>query len=94
MITAGVGAMLDHLTWCICENGDGILIPRPLYTGFEVDIPMRSRGRFIPVSFTNEEGSASFDKVFDAAANQTALEAAFNDSTEKGIRVRAVLITK
>ncbi|KAK4973363.1 hypothetical protein LTR42_005348 [Elasticomyces elasticus] len=33
VIASGVSAVIDHLTWCICDEGEGILFPAPLYTG-------------------------------------------------------------
>ncbi len=30
-VAAGCGAIIDMLAFCICEAGDGILIPTPFY---------------------------------------------------------------
>ncbi|KAK4543118.1 hypothetical protein LTR36_005895 [Oleoguttula mirabilis] len=93
VITAGVTAMIDHLTWCICNEGEGILFPQPLYTGFTNDVPTRSRGRVVPVSFEREDGSLELADVFDAAANSRCLERALRQAETDGVKVKAVMIT-
>lgn len=94
VVTSGVGSALDAATWCICNEGEGVLVPRPLYTGFTNDIPTKSRGKVVPVSFAREHGEVKWDDVFDAEANVRALEKARVKAEEDGVRVRAVLITK
>jgi aspartate/methionine/tyrosine aminotransferase len=94
VITAGVTAAIDHATWCICNEGEGILFPAPLYTGFTNDVPTRSRGKLIPVQFRREDGTLDLNDVFDPQANTTCLERALGEAQRDGIRVRAVMITK
>lgn len=94
VVTAGVTAMIDHLTWSICNEGEGILFPMPLYTGFTNDVPTRSRGRLVPVSFKREDGTVVLDDVFDAQANTRCLERAFAQAGRDGMWIRAVMITK
>jgi hypothetical protein len=93
---SGVGALIDALTWCICGDGEGILFPQPLYTGFQVDVPTRSRGRIVPVGFeeVDDYSNRGLDGVFDKETNERALERAFLDSQRNGVVIRAVLITK
>ncbi|KAJ5939718.1 Pyridoxal phosphate-dependent transferase major region subdomain 2 [Penicillium verhagenii] len=93
LVTSGVAALIDTLTWCICDDSDGILIPQPLYVGFEIDIQMRSRGQMLPVSFRESDRDYSIDHTFEPDANRRAFERAYKESTEKGIKVRAVLIS-
>lgn len=71
------------------------MIPRPLYTGFRVDIPQRSRGVIVPVSFSglDDVGEGSLHDVFDADANTQAFERAWRKCEEDGTKVRAVLLT-
>ena len=85
--------MIDHLTWCICNPGEAILFPQPLYPGFTNDVPTRSRGRLLPVSFLREDGTLNLDDVFDAEANARCFERAFAQAEAQGIRVKAVMIT-
>ncbi|KAH8805247.1 pyridoxal phosphate-dependent transferase [Xylogone sp. PMI_703] len=89
---SGVGTLTDALTWSICSNGEGILIPQPLYTGFQVDIPTRSRGVIVPVPFSSVEGYSSLNDVFDAKINEIVLERAYQESEKKGIKIRAVMV--
>lgn len=93
---SGVSALTDALIWSICSDGEGILIPQPLYTGFQVDVQSRSKGLIVPVSFAEARSCQQndLDKVFDQEANRSALETALAKCREKGIVVRAVLITK
>lgn len=94
VITAGVSAMIDHLTWCLCNEGEGILFPLPMYTGFTNDVPVRSRGKIVPVTFRRKDGTLDLDDVFDAEANTRCLTRAFEQAKKDGVRVRAVMITK
>lgn len=94
VVTSAVASALDSATWCICNEGEGVLVPRPLYTGFTNDIPTRSRGKVVPVSFAREDGSFECGDVFDSEANVRALEAARSKAEAEGTTVKAVLITK
>ncbi|KAK5166421.1 uncharacterized protein LTR77_007964 [Saxophila tyrrhenica] len=93
IITAGVTAMIDHLTWSICNEGEGILLPQPLYTGFTNDIPTRSKGKLVPVSFAREDGSVVLDDVFDPEANLRCFERAYAESQRNGAKIKGVMIT-
>ena len=42
-LTNGVGSAVDNLAFCIGEPGDGVLIGRPLYVGFVLDLAARSK---------------------------------------------------
>jgi hypothetical protein len=87
--------MIDELTWSLCdEDTDGIMFPQALYTGFTNDVPTRSKGRLVPVSFAREDDSIVLEDMFDAEANTRSLERAYQQSKSKGINVKAVMITK
>jgi hypothetical protein len=87
--------MIDELTWSLCdEDTDGILFPQALYTGFTNDVPTRSKGRLLPVSFAREDDSIDLEDMFDAEANTKCLERAYQQSRSEGITVKAVMITK
>lgn len=36
--TAGCSAILDSLFYCVCDEGDGVLIPAPYYPAFDNDL--------------------------------------------------------
>jgi len=44
---AGAGAVLDALLWCLCGEGDAVLIPAPYYPAFDNDLTVR--GGLVPV---------------------------------------------
>ncbi|KAG4442585.1 hypothetical protein IFR05_001915 [Cadophora sp. M221] len=91
---SSISALTDALTWSICNEGEGILLPQPLYTGFRVDIPQRSRGVMVPVSFSGIWiGNGNLDDVFNVQVNEIAFERALKKSQEDGISIRAVLLT-
>jgi len=49
-ITSGVTALLDQCFWTLCDEGDGVLIGRPMYGGFIVDMSTRAKLTAVPVS--------------------------------------------
>ncbi|KAJ5736849.1 Pyridoxal phosphate-dependent transferase major region subdomain 2 [Penicillium malachiteum] len=93
LVTSGVAALIDTSTWCICDDSDGIVIPQPLYVGFEIDIQMRSRGQLLPVSFLESDRKYSIDHAFEPEANRRAFERAYAENTAKGIKMRAVILS-
>src|SRR5947207_11138744 len=42
-LTGGCSALLDNLFWSLCDEGDGVLIGKPLYGGFIIDLKTRSK---------------------------------------------------
>ncbi|KAL4815671.1 pyridoxal phosphate-dependent transferase [Aspergillus spinulosporus] len=92
-VTPGLASAIDALAWCICNDGDGILIPQPLYNGFQVDILNRSNAQVVPVSYTGVDGYSTLDDLFRPNVNRKALEAAYNRAKDSGITVRALLIS-
>lgn len=71
----GVSAILDSLAWCICDEGDSILIGRPFYVGFVSDFTNRSKVDLVPVAFGDVDpmslaAVAEYDKVMEQAKSQ------------------------
>ncbi|KAG5759279.1 hypothetical protein H9Q72_012592 [Fusarium xylarioides] len=93
LITPGLASAIDALSWAICNEGDAILIPLPLYNRFLVDIANRSNVRVVGVSFSGIEGYSSLEDIFDPNVNKKAINAALNKMQKDGIRVRALLIS-
>jgi bifunctional pyridoxal-dependent enzyme with beta-cystathionase and maltose regulon repressor activities len=93
-VTPGLASGIDALAWCICNDGDGILIPQPLYNGFRVDLLNRSNAHVVPVPYTGVDGYSSLDDLFRPDVNRKALKAAFERAQDSGITVRALLISK
>jgi len=91
---SGATSIVDALAWSVCNEGDGILIPQPFYTGYQIDINQRARGELIPVPFQGVEGYESLDDVFTPDVLQRALERQLLLTRDRGVRVAAVLLTK
>jgi len=94
LILPGVTSVIDSLAWALCNEGEGIIVPHPFYMGFATDIPARARAVIVPALFQSLEGYSGFDDVFDPAMNVKAMEAALKGAEEKGVKVKAVLLTK
>ncbi|KAH7007778.1 pyridoxal phosphate-dependent transferase [Ilyonectria destructans] len=92
-VTPGLASAIDGLAWSICNEGDGILIPLPLYNGFNVDILNRSNVRVIGVSYKGIEGYSELEDLFDPDVNRKAIEAALRKAKDDGISIRALLIS-
>jgi len=84
-ITSGLASAIDALTWAICDEGDGILVPQPYYNGFEMDIPTRSNARVIGVPYQGIEGYSELDDLFRPDINKKAIEAAFLKAQDGGM---------
>lgn len=93
-ITPGLASAIDALTWTICDEGDGILVPQPFYNGFSFDTLNRSNARVVGVTYGDVEGYLELDDLFRPDVNKRALEAAFCKAQNEGIIVRALLISK
>lgn len=44
-VTSGLGGALDRLAWALCDEGEAILVPLPLYNGFQFELINRSNVR-------------------------------------------------
>lgn len=42
VVTAGATAALEALAFALCNEGDALLVPAPLYPAFHVDVGMRA----------------------------------------------------
>ncbi|EXA34374.1 hypothetical protein FOVG_14358 [Fusarium oxysporum f. sp. pisi HDV247] len=92
-ITPGLSSAIDALIWAICDEGDAILIPLPLYNGFNVDVFNRSNVRVIGVSYTGVKGYSTLDDLFDPKVNRRAIEIALHKARLDGSRPQALLIS-
>jgi aspartate/methionine/tyrosine aminotransferase len=93
LVSAGVAAMADLLSWAICNEGDGIFVPQPLYTAFTTDFHTRNRAHMIPVPFQGLPGYRRVEDIFEEHLNIAALERAMSNTLAKGIRPRGFLLT-
>ncbi|RSL77346.1 hypothetical protein CDV31_017331, partial [Fusarium ambrosium] len=93
IVTPGVNSAIESLVWAICNPGDGVLIPRPLYNGFSIDILNRNETHLVGVSYTEIEGYCGLDDLFKPDVNRLALEASLREAEEANIKIRALLIS-
>ncbi|SPB46670.1 unnamed protein product [Aspergillus niger] len=93
LVTPGLASAIDGITFVICNEGDGILIPQPLYNGFKVDILNRSNVRVVGVKYEGIEGFTGLDDLFLPDVNKVALETALRQAKDEGINIRALLVS-
>jgi aspartate/methionine/tyrosine aminotransferase len=94
IVMSGVTGIIDAVAWSICNEGDGILIPQPFYTGYQIDINQRARGELLPVPFQDVPGCETLDDVFKPDVMRLALERQLSSAKAGGIKAVAVLLTK
>ncbi|KAJ8128709.1 hypothetical protein O1611_g4920 [Lasiodiplodia mahajangana] len=92
-ITPGVASAIDALTWSICNDGEGILVPRPFYNGFNFDTLNRSNAKLIGISYAHVEGYHGIDDLFNPDVNKVALETALQRAKDAGIAIKGLLIS-
>lgn len=83
VIASGASAILELLSFTLCDPGDAILIPTPYYPGFDYDLGLRSEAQLIEVPLDGPDFRLSAACIEDAFAN----------AVSQGTRVRAVLLT-
>ena len=84
-ILAGVSSVIDSLSFCLCEEGEGILIGRPLYVGFVSDLVNRARVKPVTVDFGNT------DPLSEDALDH--YEKALVKSVSDGTPIRALMLS-
>ena len=82
----GCGTVIETLGYSICNEGDGVLIPAPYYTGFKSDLEQRIGVKTIPVQLQCE-GENAF-KITRQLLDET-----LENAEERGIPVKALLIS-
>jgi aspartate/methionine/tyrosine aminotransferase len=82
--TAGCTSLLDCLFWCLCDDGEGVLIGKPLYGGFLNDLKTRSKCTLLAVSL---KGYDPFSKEAVVRYEEEILEA-----KAKGVNPRVLVL--
>lgn len=81
-ILSGCTAVIDSLTFCLCNEGEGVLIPQPSYAAFDNDLKARAHAKPIEFDFDETQGN---------------VESQLNDAVSKaegdGTKVTVLLIT-
>ena len=81
---SGAGAILDMVFLTLCDDGDGVIIPAPYYPGFDMDLTCRANCVPVPAPLPPSENYRLTEEVLNAA------EA---DCRDRGIRLRALLLS-
>jgi 1-aminocyclopropane-1-carboxylate synthase len=50
-ITNGVSSAIEHVSWAFADPGEGILLGRPYYGTFILDLSQRPQSKVVPVNF-------------------------------------------
>ncbi|KAH7054183.1 putative 1-aminocyclopropane-1-carboxylate synthase [Macrophomina phaseolina] len=84
LVTSGVGQAVELCGFSLCDKGDGVLLARPHYGNFPIDMGYRVEAQIIGVSFgkTDPFGLETVDTY----------EKALVVAQRQGIRVKALLL--
>nr|QGT40623.1 1-aminocyclopropane-1-carboxylate synthase 1 [Tulipa gesneriana]QGT40625.1 1-aminocyclopropane-1-carboxylate synthase 2 [Tulipa gesneriana] len=84
VMSGGATGAQELISFCLADPGDAFLIPTPYYPGFDRDFCWRTRVQLLPVQC---KSSNKF------RITRAALESAFKQAQQDGIRVKGVLVT-
>ncbi|KAF5718817.1 1-aminocyclopropane-1-carboxylate synthase 1 [Fusarium mundagurra] len=84
IVTSGVGQAIELSGFALCDKSDGVLLARPHYGNFPVDLGYRVEAKIIGVSF----GDVDHFSIETVAAYEKALD----EAERQGIRVRVFLL--
>lgn len=96
-ISSGCSAILDNMFYCLCDEGDGVLIPAPYYPAFDNDLQAKCCVHPLPFYLT-ETGAAGSGANHGTNGSSPGsirqqLDAAAAEAAARGIPVRGLLIT-
>lgn len=83
VVASGSSAILESIAMALLEDGDGVIVPAPLYTGFIHDFSTRFNVKLLPYALSAED---------DYALDVDGLETAVSQAKQAGIAVKAILI--
>jgi aspartate/methionine/tyrosine aminotransferase len=81
-VASGASAILEMLSFVLCDRGEAVLIPAPYYSGFDHDLALRSEARLWHVQLQSPE--------FELTAIN--MEKAYAEAEAAGTEVKAVLL--
>ncbi|KAJ4982812.1 hypothetical protein SVAN01_11685 [Stagonosporopsis vannaccii] len=84
VVTNGVTSAIEHVAWALANPGEGILVGRPYYRAFVMDMEQRASVHMVPVSFEDVD-------PFGPACT-TRYEEALLESRRNGVPIRAILL--
>ena len=81
-IMSGCTSVIDSLVFCVCNPGEGILIPQPSYAAFDNDL--RARAHVNPVEFPLDESQGNLEGQLMSAVSK---------AQHDGIKITGLIIT-
>ncbi len=58
-VGTGCGSLFDHITHCICEAGDAVLVPSPMYAAFLNDCGVKAGAHVVPCPMDTPQWTAA-----------------------------------
>jgi 1-aminocyclopropane-1-carboxylate synthase len=80
-----VSSVIDQIGWVVADPGDGILLGKPFYGGFQKDLYARSKILTVPVSLKDVNDPLGVDAV-------DRFEEELLASEKRGVKIRAIII--
>ncbi|GMN35921.1 hypothetical protein TIFTF001_005618 [Ficus carica] len=84
VLTAGSTSANETLMFCLADPGDAFLLPVPYYPGFDRDLKWRTGVEIVPIQCRSSNGFR---------ITSSALEEAYLQAQDKGLKVKGVLVT-
>ncbi|KAG0051855.1 hypothetical protein BGZ83_003256 [Gryganskiella cystojenkinii] len=84
ILSAGCSSTVDNFTFCVCDEGEGILITTPFYGGFNTDIATKSKAKVVVCDLGD---LSPFDPM-----HLELLQGAVDRAQSQGIRVKAMVL--
>ncbi|XP_062074805.1 1-aminocyclopropane-1-carboxylate synthase 3-like [Humulus lupulus] len=84
VLTAGATSANETLMFCLADPGDAFLLPVPYYPGFDRDLKWRTGVEIVPIQCSSSN---------DFKITSSALEEAYLEAQDRGLKVKGVLIT-
>ncbi|EXL63312.1 hypothetical protein FOCG_01668 [Fusarium oxysporum f. sp. radicis-lycopersici 26381] len=84
IVTSGVGQAIELSGFALCDKGNGVLLARPHYGNFPIDLGYRVEAKIIGVSFGDVDPFSIETIVY--------YEKALEEAEQQGIRVRVFLL--
>ncbi len=81
-IMSGCTSVIDSLVFCLCNPGEGVLIPQPSYAAFDNDL--KARAHVNPVEFPFDESQGNIEEQLLSVVSQ---------SQVNGTKIRGMIVT-
>lgn len=88
-VSNGVSALIDNLTFNICNPGEGVLLFTPTYSMFQLDLCARSGIQLLKVSTNGVRDQYNADCASEVVQR---LEEAYEKARSQGIRAKMILL--